>query len=268
MNDEKLVKNLIRLDGKLSLVSGGVGHLGKSISETLAELGSDILLVGQNENNGNLFVEELSKKFSIHAEFRKADLNLKKSIDSLMNSYNSKIDILINNAFTWPGILKLEDTDWEDFESTLSSGVTSPFYLSKRVIEKMKKGNSGNIINIGSMYGIVSPNFKIYRNQSKMGNALAYNASKAAIIQMTKYLAVYCAKWNIRVNCVSPGPFPRPGTFDGGKEWFESELKEMNPLKKLGEPWHLKGTIALLASDLGAYMTGQNISVDGGWTIW
>ena len=64
------------------------------------------------------------------------------------------------------------------------------------------------------------------------------------------------------------GPFPKPGTFSGGKEWFESELKEMNPMHKLGEPWNLKGSVALLASDLGAYITGQNITVDGGWTIW
>ena len=85
---------------------------------------------------------------------------------------------------------------------------------------------------------------------------------------MTKYQAVHYAKWNIRVNCISPGSFPPPGTFSNGKEWFESELKEMNPMHKLGEPWHLKGSIALLASDLGAYITGQNIMVDGGWTIW
>jgi len=165
-------------------------------------------------------------------------------------------------------VLNIEDTDWEDFESTLTSGITSPFYLTKHVVERMKNQNFGNIINMGSMYGIVSPNFKIYHEKPKMGNALSYNASKAALIQMTKYLAAYFAKWNIRVNCISPGPFPRPGTFDNGKEWFESELKDMNPMKKLGEPWHLKGAVMLLATELSSYMTGQNISIDGGWTIW
>ncbi|MGI0010667.1 MAG: SDR family oxidoreductase, partial [Nitrosopumilaceae archaeon] len=65
-----------------------------------------------------------------------------------------------------------------------------------------------------------------------------------------------------------PGSFPKPGTFSGGKEWFEEELKQMNPLHKIGEPWQLKGTIALLSTDLGSYITGQTISVDGGWTIW
>ncbi len=268
MNNDKLIKNLIRLDGKTALVSGGAGHLGRAISETLAELGSDIVIIGQNGSDGKIFAEELIQKFNVNVEFRSSNLNSKDSIDNLMDSLDTRFDILVNNAFTWPSTLNFEDTNWDDFESTLTSGITSPFYLSKLVIKKMKKFNQGNIINIGSMYGMVSPNFKIYKNQPKMGNALAYNASKAAIIQMTKYLAVSCSKYNIRVNCVNPGPFPRPGTFKNGKEWFESELKEMNPLKKLGEPWHLKGVIALLASDLSDYMTGQNISVDGGWTIW
>jgi NAD(P)-dependent dehydrogenase (short-subunit alcohol dehydrogenase family) len=225
------------------------------------------LVIGRDEIKGKKFTEEISSTYNVASSFIQADLNSKESIDSFMNNLD-KVDILVNNAFTWPSTLNIEDTDWHDFESTLTSGVTSSFYLAKKAIEKMKSHGKGSIINLASMYGIVSPNFKIYREQPKMGNALAYNAAKAAIIQMTKYLAVYCAKWNIRVNCISPGPFPRPGTFSNGKEWFEDELKNMNPMKKLGEPWHLKGGVLLLASDLGEYITGQNIVIDGGWTIW
>ena len=265
--NSKNIFDLISLKNKISVVTGGAGHLGSAISESLAELGSNIILIGRDDKKGEIFAEELSSNFNINANFIKADVNSKQSIDLLMKNID-KIDILINNAFTWPSIPKIEDTDWDDFENTLSTGITSPFYMTKKSVEIMKKSFDGNIINIGSMYGMVSPNFKIYQNKPNMGNALAYNASKAAIIQMTKYQAVHYAKWNIRVNCISPGPFPRPGTFSDGKEWFESELKEMNPLHKLGEPWHLKGGIALLASALGDYITGQNITIDGGWTIW
>lgn len=268
MNDIKCIKELISLKGKVSIVTGGAGHIGSAISEALAELGSDVIITGRNKDKGLSVASELSNVFGVKATFEEVDLNSKESIDSFVNRRQQKADILVNNAFTWPTILNLEDTSWNEFENTLRSGVTSPFYLTKLLTDTMKISGGGNVINIASMYGIVSPNFKIYREQPKMGNALAYNAAKAAIIQMTKYLAVYLSKWNIRVNCISPGAFPKPGTFAGGKEWFEMELKNMNPLHKLGEPWQVKGAIALLASDLGSYMTGQNISVDGGWTIW
>jgi len=268
MNNSKLVKDLIRLDNQVSIVTGGAGHLGSAISETLAELGSNVIILGQDEKKGNDLADNLSEKFEVKAQFKKVDLNSKADIDKFIDNVSESPSILINNAFSWPSIPTIEQTDWDDFEKTLSSGITSPFYITKKLAEIMKKQNFGNIINIGSMYGIVSPNFKIYHEQPKMGNAIAYNAAKAAIIQMTKYLAVYYSKWNIRVNCISPGPFPHPGTFNNGKEWFRDELIEMNPLKKLGEPWNLKGVIALLASELGSYITGQNISVDGGWTTW
>lgn len=266
MNSKK-ISELMSLKDKISIVTGGSGHLGSAISETLAELGSDIIVLGRDVEKGQKFVEKISNQYNINATFKNVDLNQKDTIDLFMDEIDN-IDVLVNNAFTWPTIPNIEETDWTDFEETLTIGITSPFYLTKKVIEKMKKNAGGNILNVGSMYGMVSPNFKIYRDQPKMGNALAYNAAKAAIIQMTKYLAVYCAKWGIRVNVISPGSFPRPGTFSNGKEWFEEELKSMIPLRKLGEPWHLKGSVALLTTDLGEYITGQNILIDGGWTSW
>lgn len=268
MNPSKNIKDLISLKGKVSLVTGGAGHLGSAISEALAELGSDVIIVGKRKEIGSSFVSGLANTYGIKATFEEVDLNSNESIDLFFQRNQSRTDILVNNAFTWPNIVKLEDTAWDDFQNTLKSGITSPFYFTKKTLDIMVSNGGGNIINMASMYGMVSPNFKIYHNQPNMGNALAYNASKAAIIQMTKYLAVYCSKHGIRVNCISPGPFPKPGTFNDGKEWFETELKDMNPLHQLGQPWMLKGVIALLASDLGSYITGQNISVDGGWTIW
>jgi len=268
MNFSKRVFDLISLEGKTSIITGGAGHLGSAISETLAELGSNIIIVGKRRNEGTNFANELSKEFGIKANFEEVDINSKNSINDLFEKKIKNADVLINNAFTWPTKVKLEETSWNDFEDATTSGITSPFYFTLKIIEKMKENRNGSIVNIASMYGMVSPNFKIYHNKPKMGNAISYNASKAALIQMTRYFAAYCGQWNIRVNAISPGPFPKPGTFSGGKEWFEKELKEMNPLNKLGEPWQLKGAIALLSSDLGSYITGQNIPIDGGWTIW
>jgi len=268
MNKSKRIFDLLSLKNKTSIVTGGAGHLGTAISEALAEMGSNIIILGQNQESGTSLAQRLSEEFAINASFEQIDINSKKSIDDFFQTQKKSIDIIVNNAFTWPSVVQLEETSWEDFETILTSGITSPFYMTKKIIERMKKTESGNIVNIASMYGMVSPNFKIYHEKSKMGNALSYNASKAAIIQMTKYLAVYCSKWNIRVNCVSPGPFPRPGAFSDGKEWFEQELLSMTPMHQLGKPWQLKGAIALLTTELGSYITGQNIVVDGGWTIW
>ena len=266
--NNKRISDLMSLKGETSIVTGGAGHLGSIISETLAELGSDVIMIGRKKDVGVNLAKKLSNEFGIKAIFEEVDLNSMSSIDEFFAKTKIQANILINNAFTWPSVLNPDETSWMDFEKTLESGITSPFYVTKKVVSIMKVLGRGTIVNIGSMYGMVSPNFKIYHEKPNMGNALAYNAAKASIIQMTKYLAVYYAKYNIRINCISPGPFPRPGTFSGGKEWFENELKEMNPLHKLGEPWHIKGAIALLATELGSYMTGQNISVDGGWTIW
>ena len=166
--NSKNIFDLISLKNKISVVTGGAGHLGSAISESLAELGSNIILIGRDDKKGEIFAEELSSNFNINANFIKADVNSKQSIDLLMKNIN-KIDILINNAFTWPSIPKIEDTDWDDFENTLSTGITSPFYMTKKSVEIMKKSFDGNIINIGSMYGMVSPNFKIsYVNKYKI----------------------------------------------------------------------------------------------------
>ncbi|MGY5146745.1 MAG: SDR family NAD(P)-dependent oxidoreductase [Candidatus Nitrosopumilus sp. bin_7KS] len=267
MVQSKKIKNLISLKNKTSVITGGSGHLGASISEALGEMGSNLVLIGQRENEGIKFAKKLVKEYKIKVKFEKVDLNSQNSIDTFFKHYDGNIDVLINNGFTWPKTVQFEKTSWDEFQDTLTSGVTSPFYFTKLAIKKMRTLDSGSIINIGSMYGMVSPNFKIYRNKPNMGNAVAYNASKAAMIQMTKYFAVSCSKWNIRVNCISPGPFPRPGTFVG-KKWFEKELKSMTPLNRTGQPWELKGGILLLATELGSYITGQNIVIDGGWTIW
>lgn len=266
MSEPKNIFSLLSLKNKKSIVTGGTGFLGRAITESLAELGSDVTIVGRNED-GFSISEKISDTYKTKVDFIQLDLNLQTNVEKLVSKID-QVDVLVNNFITWPSKLGFEESTWEDFEKTIRSGITSPFYLTKLIIEKMKKQNHGNIINIGSMYGSISPNFKIYRNDSELGNAISYNASKAALIQMTKYLAVYCAPWNIRVNCISPGPFSKPGTFDNGKDWFEDELKQMNPLGRIGKPWELKGVIALLSTELSSYMTGQNIAVDGGWTIW
>jgi gluconate 5-dehydrogenase len=129
----------------------------------------------------------------------------------------------------------------------------------------MKQKKYGVIINIGSMYGTISPDLRIYDNE-KHANSPEYGAGKAAIIQFTKYLAVNYAKNGIRVNSISPGAFPNKEVQKNKK--FIKKLKSKIPLERLGQPEDLMGAIVFLASDDSSYVTGQNILIDGGWSIW
>jgi len=129
----------------------------------------------------------------------------------------------------------------------------------------MQKQMHGNIINISSMYGVVSPNPDLYYGK-KASNPANYGAGKAAIIQLTKYIACNYAQYNIRCNCIVPGAFPSPTVQQDNV--FIDNLCKKNPLNRIGVPEDLKGISVFLSSNASSYITGQSIHVDGGWTIW
>jgi gluconate 5-dehydrogenase len=158
----------------------------------------------------------------------------------------------------------------EDWSYTMEGVVGSTHKAIRTIIPYMKEQKSGKIINITSMYGIVSPDFdSLYRgdNCEKYTNPPHYGAAKAAIIQLTKYYAVLLGKYNIHVNAVSPGPFSKVIIQEENPE-FINRLKHKNPLNKIGKPEDLAGVIILLSSSASDFITGQTIQVDGGWTIW
>ena len=250
----------MRGTGKVAVVSGGTGWLGSAISEALAEAGFEVFTLSRGKS-GNFL--------PIHPNIRsiEVDLSSEQGCKDALVSVDRSVDVLVNNSYSWPQKVHFQDQTWEDISSTLQNGFVSPLVLSRCVMtEMMQRGSGGSIINISSMYGHVSPDLRIYGN-SGMGNAIEYGASKAAILQATRYLAVLGGPHKIRVNSISPGPFSRPGSLDG-KEWFKENLEEKVPLARIGQPHELKGAVILLATDLGSYITGTDIKVDGGWTSW
>lgn len=251
------------LKGKVAIVTGGYGHLGKSMTEALSEAGAIVIVCDLDKNTFNKAFSDCK-----NIKFEKIDISSSESINTAFNNIFNEyknIDILLNCAFftKWNLPELMTDDEWQNgIDGTLNS----IFKCIKAVVPYMKKNNGGEIINIGSMYGMVSPDFRIYDDSKVFLNPPNYGAAKAGVIQLTKYYAVYLAKHNIRVNTISPGSFPSLKVQKNTN--FIDKLESKVPMKRIGRPEELKGAVVFLASEASSYITGQNIVVDGGYTIW
>ena len=185
----------------------------------------------------------------------------------MINQFDHELNSLINNA-AFTGSSDLDG--WiDDFENqTLSTwnraievNLTSCFHLCQGFANKLKKSKGGNIINIASIYGELGPDWRLYKD-TKMGNPAAYASSKGGLIQLTKWLATTLAP-HIRVNAITPG-----GIYRSQNPIFVERYISKTPMNRMATEEDFKGIISFLASDLSAYVTGQNIRVDGGWSSW
>jgi len=263
----KNLNDLFTLEGKVAFIPGGAGYLGQAICETLAELGANLYIASRNKSKCESYATVISNKFGIKAiggelditDINSINLNLEKCIKEF-----GKIDILVNDA--WSGNKNtFESISFDDWNYDINVCLNGVFYTIKQAVPYLEK-NKGVILNIASMYGHVAPDYRLYDGE-RYANPPSYGAAKAGVLQLTKYLASFLTVKNIRVNAISPGPFPFKSTQEENKE-FINRLSSKNILNRIGEPDDLKGAVALLCSDASKYMTGQNICVDGGWTVW
>ncbi|MFN3554337.1 MAG: SDR family NAD(P)-dependent oxidoreductase [Bacteroidales bacterium] len=256
------------MTGKVAIVTGGYGHLGSAMVRTLSAFNAMVIVAGRSmEKFESAFSPEERKTI----DFKVLDITSRKSIHRCVSEvYNQfgQIDIMINNAHTARGNSQDNMSD-EDWAYTMEGVVGSVHKAIRDVIPVMKKQNAGKIINITSMYGLVSPDFRMYQgdNCEAYTNPPHYGAAKAAMIQLTKYYAVLLGKYNIQVNAISPGPFPKPAIQQANPAFID-RLKSKNPLGRIGSPDDLAGVVALLSSGASDFITGQTLQVDGGWTIW
>lgn len=256
---------MFSLKGKVAIVTGGCGHLGQAMAESLSDAGATVYVAGTS-------FEKYQKIYGLDnpIKFVPVDIMESESIkDAFMKviAQEGYIDILVNNAAHVEGGGKLPeditDAEWLGCQEGVMGSV---FKCIREVIPYMST-HGGAIINIASMYGVVSPNLSMYDDVcAPYLNPVDYGAGKAGVVQMTKYFGSYLINRGIRVNCISPGTFPSPKVQEN-KE-FVRRLSEKNPAKRIGVPEDLKGTVLYLASDASRYVVGQNIQVDGGWTIW
>jgi len=261
------VQELFELKRQVAVVTGGAGHLGSAISEALAEAGADLYIASRNKSKCEKLAKALRRKHSTNAVALSLDIGSARSVRDCFSKITDKagkIDVLVNNAAYSPSI-RLEDGSEEDWLKGIDGTINGVFRCTRTVLPIMIQRKYGSIINIASMYGVVSPDPSIY-GTSGLDNPPSYGAGKAAVIQFTRYLACHYAKMGIRANAISPGPFPDPEVQK--KREFISNLKKKVPMGRIGQPSELKGVVVFLASKASSYVTGVNIPVDGGWTAW
>ncbi len=265
-NTSKSLKELLSLQDKTVFITGGAGHLGTAMCEALAELGANIVIGSRGEEKGQASAKTLSDKFGVRAHGVQLDITDPESLESaflFIEKEYGRLDVLVNNA--WSGKKNtFESISIDDWKYDIDVCLNGVFYTVKKAVPYLKK-TKGVIVNIASMYGHVAPDYKMYEGTDH-ANPPSYGAAKAGVIQLTKYLASFLSPHDIRVNAISPGPFPF-GDIVGNAE-FMDVLRSKTMVNRLGNPEELKGAIALLCSDASTYMTGQNICVDGGWTAW
>jgi NAD(P)-dependent dehydrogenase (short-subunit alcohol dehydrogenase family) len=268
-----------RLDGRVALLSGATGHLGRAMAEALAGAGAHVVLNARDGDRLEAFRADLhGRGYKVStARFDVTDEAAVVKNIALIGEKLGRLDILVNNASSGR-TGNMESTTTADFEQLYRVNVIAAFCMIQAAVPLLKasaKSSAGSsagsaasssVVNVASMYGKVSPDPSIY-GTSGAENPPSYGAAKAGLIQLTRYAACQLAADGIRVNSISPGPFPATRYLENDPE-FHGRLKAKVPMRRTGDPRELQGPLLFLASGASSYVTGVDLAVDGGWTAW
>ena len=260
---EPTIQDLFDLSGRVALITGGSGFLGHSLSRALAEAGATVVVASREHHRARQVADALPvpSKAVHHAVVldQMDESSLNQGFDAAISAAG-KVDILINNGQQGHPV-DLTNITAEQFNKDLQN-TTGYFLLARRLRDHVvARSAAGSIVMIGSMYGVVGSYPDAYEGIC-VASPVQYHALKGGIVHMTRHLAVYWAMDNVRVNCLSPGPFPSAKAPIAMVE----RLKTKSPMKRMGLPHELKGPLLLLTSDAGSYITGTTFIVDGGFT--
>ena len=264
------VKELMNLKGRRAMITGATGGLGSVMADTLAEMGADLILVDRPGTDFGPLAASLQMRWGgqvwhYHCDLEQNDERLE--LLELIENEHKLLNVLINNAaFVGASDLKgwvtsFEQQTIETWRRALEVNLTAPFHLCQGLAPLLKRSAGASIINIGSIYGEYGPDWELYENTT-MGNPAAYGASKGGLNQLTRWLATTLAP-DIRVNAISPG-----GIFRNQPDIFVKRYESRTPLRRMANEDDFRGATAYLASDMSSYVSGQVLSVDGGWGSW
>lgn len=265
----KSLRDLMSLSGRVAAITGGAGHIGSAMAETLAELGCAVAIIDRTETAGTV-AAAIGEKFHVPTLGVVADMADEARVRALPHEIAAALgglDILIHSAAFvgtsglqgW--VVPFERQSVDTWRKALEVNLTSVFNLTQSATPLLKKNGHGSVIMVSSIYGELGPDLRLYEGTG-MGNPAAYAASKGGLNQFARWLATVLAP-DVRVNVLSPG-----GVARGQPQAFVERYVDRTPLARMATEEDFKGATAFLASDLSAYVTGQTINVDGGWGVW
>jgi NAD(P)-dependent dehydrogenase (short-subunit alcohol dehydrogenase family) len=270
--DDTLLRKLFGLDGHVAVVTGGLGRLGREYAHTLTGAGARVAVFDISREAGDS--DLTARGVRVH----RVDVARREAVDAAMTAVVAELGtptILVNNAGlgSSPADAALETGPFEDYpasawDTMIESHLTAALFASQAFIRAFRAASpsSGSIINVSSTYGVVSPDQSIYEYRRRGGAAyfkpVGYSVAKSGMLNFTRWLAEYCAPFNIRVNTLVPGGVRE----DGHAPEFVREYEKRTPLGRMALPDEYNGAMVFLASRASAYMTGATLVVDGGWT--
>ena len=251
------------------VITGAAGHIGRAYA-LKASMTASCILIDRDTDPLEAVMASLNTDAGQSHRIMHCDLidsAARKSLVDQLTRDETRIDVLVNNAaFTGSTDLKgwvapFEEQSLEAWQGALEVNLTAAFELAQGLSGQLKSSPDGNILNIGSIYGCLGPDLRLYDNTA-MGNPAAYAASKGGLIQLTRWLATVLAP-EIRVNCISPG-----GVFRDQPSSFVQAYESRTPLKRMATEADIVGAMMFLTLGESRYITGQNLTVDGGFSIW
>ena len=264
-SNEPTVSELFDLSGKRALVTGASGYLGGAMARALAEAGATVVVGSRDLSRARAVAAGLPAAGDTphqaveldHMDEASLERGFRQAADAA-----GGLDVLVNNGHE-PLANDWTDVTAAQFNRQLANA-TGYFLLARRMRNHaVGRASPASVILLGSMYGLVGSYPEAYEGVCPATSA-AYHALKGGIVHLTRHLAVYWARDGVRVNCLSPGPFPSPKA----PPEMVRRLCGRSPMKRMGLPHELKGAVVFLASEATSYMTGQNLVIDGGWTAW
>jgi len=270
-----LAEDVFRIDGKVALVTGALGVLGKTFCRALAAHGAAVAVVDLDEASCARFAEEIQKEFGrpcIGVGCDVADQTMVRAAVDQCIKHLGGLHVLHNNAATKTGDVRaffapFEDYSLDTWREVMRVNVDGMFLMAQAAGAHMAANGGGSIVQTSSIYGVVAPDQRIYEGSDYLGGPIntpaVYSTSKAAVLGLTRHLATYWASAGIRVNSLTPG-----GVASGQNNEFARRYSARVPLGRMAAPNDLVGALIFLASDASSYVTGQNFIVDGGLTVW
>jgi NAD(P)-dependent dehydrogenase (short-subunit alcohol dehydrogenase family) len=263
--------DMFRLDGQVAIITGAAGLLGEQHAIALSDFGANVILTDLNVGICEQRAGQIAGQNQVRAIAFRCDVTQRASWEVLLERVLSEfghVDILVNNAaFTTQSRSTHYDSAFpdfplEDWHQILEVNLTGTFLGCQVVGRQMLEQRSGSIINMASLYGVVSPNHRMYPGTG-VHQPVAYSVSKAGVIALTRYLATLWADQGVRVNCITPG-----GVYNQHSDPFVSRYATLCPIGRMAQKDEMRGALIYLASSASAYCTGHNLVVDGGWTAW